>query len=179
MELYKSSADGRSGHWPRWAALGVPLGISEPFLRLLQSTSLWLVGAGLATMAACRSLLTHGLAQPWGEVFPRWVPGLGGRRVPPALAIVPATLVAVSVTATGLMFARVVLREGHPLDGWAILGPELRKAIAGCSCRCRGSSRSSQSTSGVTAARPGRQAPTHGPVSASSTPLRLRASWRR
>jgi hypothetical protein len=116
----------------RWAwAFGIPLGISEPFLRLLQSTGLWLVGARLATVASCGSLLTLGLAQPWGEVFPRWVPVLDGRRVPPALAIVPATLVAVTVTTTGLMFVRVVLRDGHPPEGWAVLGPELLWPIWG------------------------------------------------
>jgi hypothetical protein len=110
----------------RWAwALGIPLGITLSFLQELQSSGLWLAGAGLATIAAVGALLTLGLVRPWGEVFPRWLPALGGRRVPPALAIAPATLVAVSVTAAGLMFIRLVLRDGFPPEGWATLAPEL------------------------------------------------------
>ena len=43
-------------------------------------------------------LLTLGLVKLWGEVVPRWVPGLGGRRVPPAAPVVPATLGGVLLT---------------------------------------------------------------------------------
>lgn len=43
------------------------------------------------------ALLTVGLIRPWGEVFPRWLPGLGGRRVPVAVAVAAATCGAVLV----------------------------------------------------------------------------------
>ncbi|MEV5011742.1 hypothetical protein ACFY2M_40005 [Streptomyces sp. NPDC001276] len=43
------------------------------------------VGEGFA-------LLTLGLVKPWGEVFPRWLPFLGGRRVPIKAAVIPATV---------------------------------------------------------------------------------------
>lgn len=78
--------------------------------------------------------LTLGLTQHWGEVFPRWFPVLGGRRVPPLLAIVPAGLVAVLVTSAGLMFWRLSLGGGFELgigetltleDQWAAILPEL------------------------------------------------------
>lgn len=39
-------------------------------------------------------ILTIGLIRPWGERFPRWMPGIGGRSVPPAAAIVPGSIVA-------------------------------------------------------------------------------------
>ncbi|MFE4497009.1 hypothetical protein ACFRKD_31650 [Streptomyces niveus] len=39
-----------------------------------------------------------GLVARWGEVFPRWMPGLGGRRVPTAAAVVPATIGATVLT---------------------------------------------------------------------------------
>lgn len=39
-----------------------------------------------------------GLVSSWGEVFPRWVPVLRGRRVPAVAAIVPAALGAVALT---------------------------------------------------------------------------------
>ena len=43
-----------------------------------------------------------GLVQRWGEVFPRWMIGLAGRRVPIALAVVPASLVAVLLVVGGI-----------------------------------------------------------------------------
>jgi len=117
----------------RWAwALGIPLGISEEFLREGQAVGLWWAGAGLATVALGGAILTLGLAQRWGGVFPRWIPFLSGRRVPIWLAVVPASLVAVIVTNAGLMFVRLTLLgtlggvftfigEGD----WAALAPEL------------------------------------------------------
>jgi hypothetical protein len=39
-----------------------------------------------------------GLVARWGEVFPRWIPGLRGRRVPIAFAAVPAALGAAILT---------------------------------------------------------------------------------
>jgi hypothetical protein len=57
---------------------------------------------------------------------------VGGKRVPPALAIVPATLVAILVTTAGLMFVRLTLlgQIGALFtfvgdDDWAALAPEL------------------------------------------------------
>jgi hypothetical protein len=119
----------------RWAwALGFPLGISEEFLREGQEVGLWWAGAALATLALGGAVLTLGLVQHWGEVFPWWVPFLSGKRVPILLAVVPASLVAVLVTAAGLMFVRltltgklgVILGEGVlSEENWAALAPEL------------------------------------------------------
>lgn len=65
---------------------------------------LW-AGLGLALSAAAGAWLTCGLVRPWGEVFPRWLPGLRGKRVPIGLAVVPGLLVAVMVaTAAKDMF---------------------------------------------------------------------------
>jgi hypothetical protein len=117
----------------RWAwALGIPFGISEEFFREGQAVGLWWAGAGLATVAVGGALLTLGLVQRWGEVFPRWIPVLAGRRVPPALAIVPASLVSILVTTAGLMFVRLTLFGTiggvFPFvddENWAALAPEL------------------------------------------------------
>jgi hypothetical protein len=65
--------------------------------------------AGLATVAVGGAILTLGLVQRWGEVFPRWIPFLSGKRVPIWLAVIPASLVAVIVTNAGLMFVRLTL----------------------------------------------------------------------
>lgn len=136
-----------AARWGRWAtyiaafiplvyamtryawALGIPLGISEEFLQTGQAEGTWMAGAALGTVAVGGSILTLGLVQRWGEVFPRWFPVVGGKRVPPALAIVPAAVIATMVTAAGLTFVRrTVLGMGtFSLTGgdWAALGPEL------------------------------------------------------
>src|SRR5438067_2099990 len=66
----------------------------------------------LATLGLVGSALTFGLIRPWGEVFPRWIPLLRGRRVPILLAFVPAVAVAILVTSAGLMMTRILL--AHP-----------------------------------------------------------------
>jgi hypothetical protein len=118
----------------RWAwALGFPLGITDEFYRQGRAVGLWWRGAALATLAAAGALLTLGLVRRWGEVFPRRLPLLGGRRVPPALAVVPATMMAVIVTTAGLMFVRVAITGtfsigGNPItlrENLGALAPEL------------------------------------------------------
>jgi hypothetical protein len=85
-------------------ALGIPLGVSRQFLDELGTAAY--AGAGLATLAVVGAILTLGLVQRWGEVFPRWLVGLRGRSVPVALAVVPAAVASVVVTSAGLMFVR-------------------------------------------------------------------------
>lgn len=43
-------------------------------------------------------MLTLGLVHRWGEELPRWVPVLGGRRIPVSAAVIPASLGAALVT---------------------------------------------------------------------------------
>ena len=76
-------------------ALGIPLGISKEFLRFGQENGMWAQGLSMATFGLVGAVLTLGLTQRWGEVFPRWMIGLAGRRVPIALAVVPASFVSV------------------------------------------------------------------------------------
>ncbi len=59
-----------------------------------------------------------GLVQRWGEVFPRWMIGLAGRRVPIALALVPAWLVSVLVFVGGIAI-------------WSGLGQMVARMIVG------------------------------------------------
>lgn len=111
----------------RWAwALGVPFGFSFAELRQMdrEMPGIWWVGAAMGSMGLIGSVLTVGLIRPWGEAFPRWMPVLGGRRVPVALAVVPAMAVAMLVTSAGLMFARGLYV--NPSKGnWAAMGPSL------------------------------------------------------
>jgi hypothetical protein len=83
-------------------ALGFPLGMSEEHLRRGQESGLWTSGLFLATFGLVGAVLTLGLVQRWGEAFPRWMIGLTGRRVPIALAVVPASLVSVLLIVGGI-----------------------------------------------------------------------------
>jgi hypothetical protein len=83
-------------------ALGFPLGMSEEFLLRGQESGMWISGLFLATFGLVGGVLMLGLVQRWGEVFPRWMIGLAGRRVPIALAVVPASLVSVLLIVGGV-----------------------------------------------------------------------------
>ena len=103
---------------------GIPLGISESLLRQVRTEMIGAAG-GLASVAIGGAILTVGLVRPWGELLPRWMPIVGGRRVPPALAIAPASLVAVLVFAAGLGLVHDVLRDGLPEVDWLAHAPGL------------------------------------------------------
>jgi hypothetical protein len=83
-------------------ALGFPLGMSEEYLRQGQERGMWTAGLSLATFGLVGVVLMLGLVQRWGEVFPRWMIGLASRRVPMALAVVPASLVSVLLIVGGI-----------------------------------------------------------------------------
>ncbi len=82
-------------------ALGFPLGMSEEYLHRGQQNGTWIAGLFLANFGLVGAVLMLGLVQRWGEVFPRWMIGLAGRRVPIALAIIPASLVSVLLIVGG------------------------------------------------------------------------------
>ncbi|MGH2616463.1 MAG: hypothetical protein ACRDJC_14565 [Thermomicrobiales bacterium] len=108
-------------------AVGIPLGISDEFLATLQAEGATTAEVSLGGMALAGALLTLGLVQRWGEVFPGWLPVVGGKRVPPMLAILPATLVSVVLIIGGLSLYRGWLSSGLPVeeDGWGAGMPTL------------------------------------------------------
>ncbi|HAM80236.1 hypothetical protein [Ornithinibacillus bavariensis] len=87
-------------------ALGIPLGVDDKFLeesvRINPSATLteWVFG-GLCIVGG---LLTLGLIQKWGEFIPKWVPLLGGKKVPILFAVIPASIVAIVLTSAGFIF---------------------------------------------------------------------------
>ncbi|MCX5069417.1 hypothetical protein OOJ91_26580 [Micromonospora lupini] len=132
-----------------WAA-GIPLGISREFLTEMQNTGVVWAGLGLATFATVGAILTLGLVQRWGERFPRWMVGLAGRRVPVRLAVVPAALVAIAVTAASLgllsnpQFYRLTggfSLTGAPMLLWPVWGAALGAASYAYHLRRRGACR--------------------------------------
>lgn len=109
--------------------LDIPLGVEPEFLAHINAAN---PGNGtkimemvLAGMCVGGSILTLGLIQRWGEVWPRWMIGLAGRRVPPLFPIIFATLVAFDLTAVGLSWSRSVPgilangMEGY-IDGYRV-----------------------------------------------------------
>jgi hypothetical protein len=82
--------------------LGIPLGISMEHLRAGQESGTWVSGLFLANFGLVGAAIMLGLVQRWGEVFPRWMVGLAGRRVPIALAVVPASIVSVLLIVGGI-----------------------------------------------------------------------------
>jgi hypothetical protein len=84
-------------------ALGFPLGMNEELFRSGQESGKW-IGAALSpgNFILVGAILMLGLVQRWGEVFPRWMIGLAGRRVPIALAVIPASLASVLLIVGGV-----------------------------------------------------------------------------
>lgn len=123
-----------AARWGRWAtfvaaavpllysvtrlawAVGIPLGVPASFLAEARATGLAWAAAGLGGFALVGAILTLGLTQRWGEVFPRWMIGLAGKRVPIRLATVPATLVAIFVMSAFVGFASDPARLAEATD---------------------------------------------------------------
>ncbi|GAA1960279.1 hypothetical protein GCM10009738_38630 [Kitasatospora viridis] len=103
-----------SGVWRVVLGLGVPVGFSGSLERMFGRS---MPGWGtvyvfcLSGLAELLGFLSLGLVRPWGQVLVRWLPWLGGRRVPPWVAVTVAGLGATAVT--------VVV-------WWASLGPWAR-----------------------------------------------------
>jgi hypothetical protein len=130
-----------------WLA-GFPVGMSADSLaEMRESGAVW-AGAGLGAFGVVGAVLTVGLVRPWGERFPRWLVGLAGRRVPVKLAVVPAGLVAVAVTAAGLaLLSQPAVWDGLtdlnvgilPMVLWPVWGIALGAAALAYHLRRRGS----------------------------------------
>ncbi|MGY1810603.1 hypothetical protein ACI8AF_24815 [Blastococcus sp. SYSU D00669] len=72
-------------------------------------------GASLGLAALGGAWLTLGLIARWGEVWPRWLPGLRGRPVPVLAAVVPAGVVSVVLCAAALSLTVMAVRDGSPM----------------------------------------------------------------
>ncbi|WP_448005428.1 hypothetical protein [Agromyces bauzanensis] len=108
-----------------WLA-GIPLDVPADMYREGWESGGWWTGAALGLVAIGGAALTIGLVRPWGEVFPRWIPGLAGRRVPVMLAVVPALTASIIIFSAGLSFIRLVV-EGQASMPWSLaaVGPTL------------------------------------------------------
>ncbi len=89
-----------SGLWRTAMAVGVPVGVDSTYRSEHYGFPGWGTAYvfGLTLLLVGLALLTRGLVRPWGEVLPRGLPFVGGRRVPPLAVIVPAGAGAVALT---------------------------------------------------------------------------------
>jgi hypothetical protein len=106
-------------------ALGWPLGMTEAYWRQGQERGMWTSGLFLATFGLVGAALMLGLVQRWGEVFPRWMFGLAGRRVPIALAVVPASIVSVLLIVGGLAIWSGLAQMVAALEATGVEGTEI------------------------------------------------------
>lgn len=120
-----------SGIWRILLGFGIPMGFSQQVLTDYDMPG-WgtLYVVALSVSAEAASLLTLGLVRRWGEVFPEWVPILGGRRVPVPVAVVPAALGAITLVwlwtpllqdLPGVWGESVFGGDLGPSGGWAVL----------------------------------------------------------
>ena len=111
-----------SGVWRIALVLGIPVGVMEreEFLAAFPDNSP-LIGLAyvllIGAVAETASYLTLGLVRPWGEMVPRWVPFLGGRPVNRRLAVIAASLGALTVTALWWVFFGGLLTAPSPDPG--------------------------------------------------------------
>ena len=115
-----------------WPQFGGPIEDMPPEIRL------W--GLLLGGAAALGAVLTVGLIRPWGDVFPRWMPGLAGRPVPIRAAAIPGGIVAALVTLAAVpMLATMLSGDIAVADKvlsvllfpFSIWGPALALAVWG------------------------------------------------
>ncbi|MFD9542723.1 hypothetical protein [Streptomyces sp. NPDC060022] len=108
--------------WRIALVLGYPAGYTDAGFESFETpgAKVWMLMLSVVTELA--ALLTLGLVRPWGEVVPRWIPVLGGRRVRPMAAVVPAAFGAVALTA---IWATMPLWWTFPHDDMTRLGHHL------------------------------------------------------
>lgn len=97
LPILKERTADDSGNLPGWLPLGVYVVLLSILSELLAFTAI-------------------GLVSTWGEVFPRWVPFLRGRRVPTMAAVIPG---AIGATILTIMWtdSLVMLAFGRTMTG--------------------------------------------------------------
>ena len=118
-----------SGIWRCSMALGLPVGVDETYRREHYGFPGWRTAYafGLTLLLFGLAFLALGLAHHWGEVTPRWLPFIGGRRVPPLAVIVPAGAGAIALT---LLWVSVFSSIAEIFDVYGLTGTARTVAIA-------------------------------------------------
>jgi hypothetical protein len=114
-----------SGLWRLALAAGFDVGI-RPVPPIAVADAVGFVG--LSVLCEGLALLTLGLVRPWGERVPRWLPLLGGRRVAPFAAIVPAALGSVALA----LIWGYAFRAFPDIEGLRFAGPAWHVLVVAC-----------------------------------------------
>lgn len=119
-----------SALWRIAMAVGIPVGASEEMVAEHYGFPSWGLAyvIGLSLLVVGLASLTLGLVQRWGEVAPGWMPVIGGRRVPPMAAVVPAVVGAVLLT---LLWVTAIGNFGLIADEYGLEGME-QVAVLAC-----------------------------------------------
>lgn len=119
-----------SALWRMAMAVGIPVGVSDEVLSERFGFPGWgtVYVFGLSLLLVGLASLTLGLVQRWGEVVPGWMPVVGGRRVPPMAAVVPASVGASLLT---LLWASIMSNFGLVAEEFALEGAE-RAVVMAC-----------------------------------------------
>lgn len=104
--------------WRLAMLAGVDTGFAEAdFYRSSTETVAYVAALDVVEMGA--AILVFGLIRPWGEVVPRWVPGVGGRiiprYVPTALGAAGAVLLCLVI---GSVLVALISVWSGMTDGW-------------------------------------------------------------
>lgn len=113
-----------SSLWRLPLMFGFHMGMDAEFMDSMMAHPFWQRAGYLLTLGVLSetaAMLTLGLVRPWGETWPRWLPVVGGRRIPPAAAIVPATTGAVAVTCLFIPVMVAWPQNVSEVNGWTVL----------------------------------------------------------
>jgi hypothetical protein len=92
----------------RWAwALGIPLGTNNS--SMAGSKEIIITEAILGGLCIVGGILTLGLIQKWGVIFPRWCLFLAGKQIPIWFVMVPATMMSAIITITALKLSPQII----------------------------------------------------------------------
>ncbi|GIE89062.1 hypothetical protein [Actinoplanes regularis] len=108
-----------SGIWRILSAVAhVPLNTTATAARHdnLELITGWWYPIALTVVSELLAYLTVGLVAPWGEMIPRWVPWLGGRRIRIAAAVLPAGIGATVLTLLWT-YSLSMIAAGRSIEG--------------------------------------------------------------
>lgn len=122
-----------SGVWRVAMTVEIPVGVDGTYRREHFPFPGWGTAYvfGLTLLRIGLAALTLGLTRPWGEMRPRWIPSVGGKRVPRLAAVIPAGVGALALT---LLWASTL---SNLEDIFALYGLERTERVVVGACYAR------------------------------------------
>ncbi|GGS77623.1 hypothetical protein GCM10010222_18650 [Streptomyces tanashiensis] len=110
-----------SALWRLAIAVGIPVGLARSEYEVMDAPG-WgsLALLGLSVASEVLAFLTLGLVRGWGEIWPRWIPYLRGRRVPVLAATTAAAFGALATTTYGVLYVYTTFHAEMEGSTWGI-----------------------------------------------------------